>query len=156
MEVFPPNTTSKFQLLAAGIISWDKTKYRRRLLFRIFDNIDSDRKSIYNVDILTAVHWAVTEWEAFPVETIRNCYSHCFQQDAWNVPEVDVFGDVDKAHVQLERDAIKHGIAFTRIGIDAYLDAIEEDDVVESFTIKELGRSTADVKCVALEKPEKE
>lgn len=40
VDFLPPNTTSKIQPLDAGIIAWVKTKFRRRLLLRIFENID--------------------------------------------------------------------------------------------------------------------
>eukprot|EP00171_Calliarthron_tuberculosum_P022968 IDg22968t1 len=49
VHFLPPNTTSKIQLLDAGIIAALKAKFRRKLLFRVFYNIDAGRKSIYNV-----------------------------------------------------------------------------------------------------------
>lgn len=50
--------------------------------------------------------------------------------------------------MQMARDAIELDIAFTRVGIDALLNSIEENDVVKWFTFEELGRSTGGVECV--------
>ena len=58
--------------------------------------------------------------------------------------------------MQMERNATKQGIAFTRVGIDALLNPKEEDEVVESFTIQELGMSVAGVKFVISEEPDKD
>lgn len=74
----PPNTTSRIQPLDAGIIAWVRRRYRRRLLFGVFENIESGKKSIYNGDILTAIRWAYEEWSACPSEVIQNCFRHCF------------------------------------------------------------------------------
>lgn len=58
--------------------------------------------------------------------------------------------------MQLKLYATKHSIAFTRVEIDALLNPIEENDGVELFTIEELGRSAAGVKCVSSEELEKD
>jgi len=39
VEFLPPNATSKVQTLDAGIIAWVKAKYRRRLLFSVFETL---------------------------------------------------------------------------------------------------------------------
>ena len=57
----PPNTTSKLQPLDAGIIATVKGMYRRRLLFRVFENVEAGRTSIYNIDVLTAIRWITEE-----------------------------------------------------------------------------------------------
>lgn len=40
----PPNKTMKIQLMHTGNIAWVKGKYRRRLLFRIFEDLYLERK----------------------------------------------------------------------------------------------------------------
>lgn len=63
VEIFflHPNGTSSMQSLDAGMIAQVKNKYRRRLMLQIFENIDTGRKSIYNVDVLTAILWISEE-----------------------------------------------------------------------------------------------
>lgn len=51
----PPNTTSKNQPLDAGIIAQIKRNCRRPLLLRLFQNSGTEKKSVYNVDKLTAM-----------------------------------------------------------------------------------------------------
>lgn len=48
-------STSIVQPHEAEIIAWVKKDYRRRVLLRIFQNIEAGRKSVYNVDILTTM-----------------------------------------------------------------------------------------------------
>lgn len=43
VEFFAPNTTRKAKPLDAGIIDWNKAKYKHRLLFRVFKNIESEK-----------------------------------------------------------------------------------------------------------------
>lgn len=62
--VLSPRTTSLIQPLHAGKIDTVKGKFRRRILFRVFENIDACRKSIYNIDILTVMRWATEDWNS--------------------------------------------------------------------------------------------
>lgn len=57
VKFLPPDTTRKMQPLDAGIIAWVKTRYKRRVLFSVFENLDVEKKSINNVDILTDLRW---------------------------------------------------------------------------------------------------
>lgn len=61
MESFPLNKTSNVQPLDAKIIAWVKAKYKSRLLFRVFENLEGGKKLIYNVDILKASQWTYEE-----------------------------------------------------------------------------------------------
>lgn len=141
----PPNTTSKIQPLDAGIIAWVKRRYRRRLLFRVFENIESSKKSIYNVDILTAIRWAYEEWNACPSIVMRNCFRHCFSQGGLS-SEVESTENADEDCINsMQRDATESGVHFTTAGLKDLLNPSEEDDVVESVTTEELGREIAAV-----------
>lgn len=73
------NFASRIQPLDAWTIADVKEKYRRRLLFRVFDNIGAGAKTIYNVDILTAMRCVRKEWLSLHVEAISNCWNHCFE-----------------------------------------------------------------------------
>ena len=55
VRFLPPNTTSRLQPLDSGVIATFKAKFRGRLLFRVFENIDVGKESIYSIDILTAM-----------------------------------------------------------------------------------------------------
>lgn len=51
----PPNTTSHIEPMHASFSASVKGKFWSRLLFRALDNIDALSKSIYKVDVLTAM-----------------------------------------------------------------------------------------------------
>lgn len=61
VSFLPPNTTSCVQLIDAGIITWVKCCYKHRLLLRISENLEVLEKSIYYVDVLTAIRLAEIE-----------------------------------------------------------------------------------------------
>lgn len=141
----PPNTTSRIQPLDAGIIAWVKRRYRRRLLFRVFENIESGKKSIYNVDILTAIRWAYEEWSACPSEVIQNCFRHCFSQGGVSAHVESIEEAEQNCINSMERDANDSGVQYTSAGLRGLLNPEEENDVSESVTMEELGRDIADV-----------
>ena len=129
VEFLPPNKTSKVKPLDAGIIAWVKNKYRRRLLMRVFDNIDMGRKSIYNVDVLTAMRWVTEEWDTCPSDVIENCFNHCLKATA-QIGEEEREGGSEMVIEDMERDATEHGVTFSRVGLENLLCPEEEDDVV--------------------------
>lgn len=142
VEFLPPNTTSKVQPLDAGVIAWVKAKYKRRLLFRVFDNIDMGRKCIYNVDVLCALRWAEEEWKACPAQVIKNCFDHCLKQGV-SLNEEERGNCGSSTAESMERDAKEHGAKFTRVGLENLLNPAEEDDVIEELTLEQLGRDVA-------------
>lgn len=70
LKLLLPNATSRVQPLNTGINAWVKAKYRCRLLFRIFVNLDVGKKIIYNVDILKALRWTYEDGVSFLVDFI--------------------------------------------------------------------------------------
>lgn len=70
VHFLPPNTTSRIQPMDAVIIAALKALYRRRLLFRIFENMDAGAKIVYNVGILTAMQWVSDDWENMSLNRI--------------------------------------------------------------------------------------
>lgn len=74
----PPNVTILVQLLDAVIIASVKIKFRRLLLFCVFDNLDEGRKLIYNIDILRAIRLVQEEWEGLELACFEFCFNHCF------------------------------------------------------------------------------
>ena len=160
VKFLPPNKTSRVQPLDAGIIAWVKAKYKRRLLFRVFDNIDMGKKSIYNVDILTAMRWTKEEWESCPSSVIKNCFLHCLKQGENFTAEER--GDIHRETADnMMRDATEHGVGFSRIGLENLLNPPKEDEVMEEVNLKDLGLEVAGVsqnesEDVGLEDPEKD
>lgn len=146
VEYLPPNTTSKVQPLDAGVIAWVKRKYKRRLLLRVFDNIDMGRKSIYNVDILTAIRWTGEEWENCPPRVIRNCFLHCFKKQ--DICEKERGDDREDVLNRMESDAEEHNVAYTRAGLENLLHPDGEDDIEENVGVEELRYEVAGVDIV--------
>lgn len=75
VEFLPPNTTSKLQPLDAGIIKCFKGLYRKDIVARLIDAIDSGKED--NIDILTAMKIAHKAWTNISPQTIRNCFRAC-------------------------------------------------------------------------------
>ena len=72
----PPNTTSKFQPMDAGIITATKKRYRQKQMERAIDRADENIKDVYKVDILTAMKWIKFIWTELPDSIISDCWRH--------------------------------------------------------------------------------
>lgn len=141
VEFLPPNTTSKIQPLDAGIIAWVKAKYKRRLLLRVFENLESSKKSIYNVDVLTAIRWTEQEWANCPPKVIFNCFTHC-----WKLETTDEEGTIaDETLHYMARDAEEHGLRVSKANLEFLLIPTEENSVTKEVTLEELGKEIAGV-----------
>lgn len=84
MELSSPNTTRKVQLLDAEIIAWIKAKYRPRLLFRVFQNIKLEMKSIDSYDVVAAFLWTFNKWHRYRWLLIQNFVNHYLSQGGEN------------------------------------------------------------------------
>lgn len=126
------NTTSKVQLLDAGIIPCVKAKYKRRLLLRVFDNLDKGEKYIYNVDVLTAMRWTVEKWDSFSADVIRQCFLHCLNENGNERSTVEEEVQ-DIALQSIDRDVQEHGVKFTKAGIKKLLNPQEENNDAETL-----------------------
>lgn len=140
VELFflPPNTTSHIQPMDAGIIAAVKAKFRRRLLFRTFDNIDTAAKAIYNLDILTAMRWVEEAWNSVDSTSIRNCWKHCFETLSERLlvnTTQDIETDLRKT---VEEDMRAHSVKFTKIGVESLLNPANEDVVREEISFESL------------------
>lgn len=80
VEYLLSNMTSKMPALDAGIIASVKKKYLRWLLFRMFERMESGRKSMFNVYILAAMRCVAEVWSACPKHVIKNCFVYYFKQ----------------------------------------------------------------------------
>lgn len=76
VRFLPPNTTSNIKPLDAGIIDQIKEKFRHRLMMPMFEIIECGQKSIYNIDVLTAISWVSKECSDLRAATIQNCFNH--------------------------------------------------------------------------------
>ena len=75
LEFLPANTTSLCQPLDAGIIAAIKRLFRKRQYRRLLD-FDSavDAKSLYRIDLLTAMIWMRDIWSNVSHSVIQNCW----------------------------------------------------------------------------------
>lgn len=115
VEFLPPNKRSKIQPLDARKISCVKAKYKRRLLLRIFDNIEANHKYIYYIDVITPIRWTYEKWNACPATVIKNCITHCFKKgsDYHDLSSVSFDETLDN----IQRDAVENNSSFTRMGL---------------------------------------
>ena len=125
----PPNTTSRLQPLDGGVIATVKANFWRPLLFRVFEDIDVGKHSIYSIDILTAMRWVKEEREMSPNSGIANSSEHCFGTDT-NV-DVNQTNEVGRnVREQMAQDLYQHRINLERVGIDRLLSPIDEESII--------------------------
>ena len=117
--------------------------YRRRLPFRIFENIEARRKSIYNVSILTAMRWVIEEWSACPDHVVKNCFLHYFKQSGLYVGVTP--DDEEDTLNSIARDATENNAAFTRAGLQNLLNHSDENNVTEELSLEMQGKEVAAV-----------
>ena len=70
----PPNTTSVTQPMDQGVILSFKRNYRKQLVDRLSQCIDSDKA--FAVSVLDALHLMKSAWDLVSHETIANCFMH--------------------------------------------------------------------------------
>ena len=71
----PPNTTSRFQPMDAGIIASFKAHYQKLVIQYQIDSIMADRE--FKIDIYQAVVMVERVWrEGVTPQTIQNCWIH--------------------------------------------------------------------------------
>lgn len=116
VEFFQPNTTSKVQPLDAGIIAWVKAKYKLRLLLRGFESFEAEKKSIYNLDVLTEIRWTEREWDSCPAQFIHNCFTHRLKQGRKDSKENETTDGVREKDTinRMECDAMEYEVAVQR------------------------------------------
>lgn len=138
------------------MMDWVKKRYRRSLFSPIFDSINIGRSAIYNVNIVNAMRWTVMEWEAYPEETMKNCYFYCFKNEFVHIAEAEESGGADKIGAQMERNMMDHGTTLKRARIVTLLSPDNEDDEGGSVSFDKLGGAAAVVEDVVSEEPEQD
>ena len=76
----PPNTTSKLQPCDAGIIQNVKLRYRKQLLRHIINRMDDSScasELAKSVNVLDAIMWLKSAWDAVKEVTIERCFAKC-------------------------------------------------------------------------------
>lgn len=91
-----------------------KAKYRRRLLFRVFDNIETGWKTVYNVEIMTSMRCVKQEFEQIPSEVIGNYWNHCLYMHGAEGSESVLTQIKDLIREQLQQGAEAHDVEYTR------------------------------------------
>lgn len=76
VEFLPPKTISKMQPLDAELIAAMKLRYRSFQMERALDLSDENVKSIYKVEILSAMQTVKMKWKYLEAEKISNCWQH--------------------------------------------------------------------------------
>lgn len=124
VRFLPPRTTSRIQPCHAGIIACVKSIYKKRLLKRVLDNIDSDSEDIYETDVLTALQWITHSWDEVTQETIKGFWSHCFEHVERCMEQIN------QACVGIDETSKDLG----RIDIDDLLNPFNENDGLEKVS----------------------
>ena len=93
----PKNTTSRLQLLDAGIIKNFKVHDRKKLITHALAQIGSTSGTeiAKQVDVLHAIRWIKQAWDQVEVSTIQHCFNHCGFSYI-SVPTGDPFADLNK------------------------------------------------------------
>lgn len=113
-----------------GIIAALKSLYRRRLFIRIFDNIDTGAKPVYNMDILTAMHWMQEDWNSLKAETVVNSSRHCSYKCSGPVYRREIIVE------NMTSAAREHRVRYSLVEIKNLLNLLDEDDVVAGIDLQ--------------------
>ena len=109
----PPNTTSVTQPMDQGVILSLKRNYRKQLVDRLSQCIDSDKA--FAVNVLDALHLMKSAWDLVSHETIANCFMHVVtttlppsQSTLPSVPQGDIPMDsvMFEEYVSVDTDAV--------------------------------------------------
>ena len=80
VRFLPKNTTSKLQMLDAGIIRCFKAKYLKKLVSYILSRINAGKSAteiIKDVDALRAIQWMQEASNDVSSSTIQKCFNKC-------------------------------------------------------------------------------
>lgn len=69
-----PIQQAKFNRWMPVSLIWVRNKYLERLLYRIFENMEWNRNTIFNVHILKGMLWDAYQWNQCPVSSIIICF----------------------------------------------------------------------------------
>lgn len=104
--------------------------------------MDAGKKSIYNIDVPTAMRRTAEEWDGCPRDLIQNGFTHWFYQgDALGG---DIGKEVATKKIEhMQRDAHEHGVTTRRADLQHFLSPEEEDSVLEQIHYDHLVREVA-------------
>ena len=77
VQFLPKNTTSKSQLLDAGIIANWKVLYRKRMLRYVCSQVDGEKNAseiVKSINVLMAIEWGRQAWNDVRQSTITKCF----------------------------------------------------------------------------------
>lgn len=122
--------------------SWSKDhhmgekQYCWRPFFCIIGNIDCEKKTIYNIDALTALCWICTEWESYSTVTIKSSVFPCFWQDGKFAVNLERLMIMKRSGVQINQNSAKNGLTFMQIDMNALINPEDEDGVVSLLILR--------------------
>lgn len=98
----------------------------------MLENIDFGRKSIFDVDIFTAMRLTCNECYCYPTFVIYNCSTHCLKQASSFVTDTEKEIN-DNALQSREQDASVHGLQCTVAVLSDLLNQEDKTDVVQEI-----------------------
>lgn len=132
-------------MLDAGVIVLIKRSYKRRLLLRVFENLEAEVKAIYNIDVFSIIRWAEAEWNDCPASVIQNCFSHCLTGGARNeAGAVMDDGELDSLSATAH-ETQEHSIADSSSLLSDNSHENGEDDVIKGTKNENFAREVANV-----------
>jgi DDE superfamily endonuclease/Tc5 transposase DNA-binding domain len=146
----PPNTTSKYQPLDAGIIAAFKKHYRRRQISWGLDQMESG-ESPYKVHQLQAMRWIAGCWRNLDQSVFANCWKHTslLDIDTSGQPSTDSTFEEDSTDAELSEDFdrfIRAANIRTAMSLDNFLNPEDEDvNVHVQLTDEEIVQSVQQV-----------
>lgn len=132
----------KVKLDDVGIKLCAKNKNCCSLLFRAFDNVNIDSKSIYNMKVLAAMCCTCEEQDWCLSTVIENCFSYCLNVGV-EVAESEIRTEKEETLKGMKRDATKHNVHFTRANLNGLFCLADEDGLTKSFKMHSVADSIA-------------
>lgn len=122
----PPNTTAVLQPMDQGIINSLKVHFRKALVIRLIEELDTNAKK--SINVLDAIHLIDRAWKCgVTQECIRNCFRHAGFTEATENTDFPV---VETHHFDLE-DEIPLSLLFgTAMGNLNFTDYAEVDSML--------------------------
>ncbi|KAI0992467.1 hypothetical protein K3495_g15718, partial [Podosphaera aphanis] len=140
IQFLPPNTTSRIQLMDAGIISAFKRHYRNLHLQGALDKVDQGLDNFYKFDQLTAMKWSLVVWKEISTQTISSCFTHTGLSEESIPSHTSHTLEADEQSIELRLHEVSNRLAVRNaISIANFLNPIEVEE--DQGAIEELDDS---------------
>ncbi|KAI9317889.1 hypothetical protein BX666DRAFT_2026298 [Dichotomocladium elegans] len=155
--MLPPNTTSHFQPLDAGIINCVKVKYQSQLMIQALGKIQRHSyENVYKIGLKQALDNVLTAWARVSRNTIANCWRHtgllagaepiqqAIEEQAEDVQEREVLlgellgEDVDPSSIPIspqDENSSIHEVLTLDQRVDLYMGEKEKEQEIDEDSI---------------------